>query len=66
MSNWLESTIINLLNKPTILRFGGLDISKINKILKKKVLVKTNQKKNCSWSISLTLLSRHSIKNKCN
>ena len=41
----LESTIINLLGKPTILRFGGLDISKINKILKKKVLVKTNSKK---------------------
>ena len=41
----IESTIINLLNKPTILRFGGLDISKINKILKKKVLVKTNSKK---------------------
>ena len=41
----IESTIINLLNKPTILRFGGLDISKINTILKKKVLVKTNSKK---------------------
>ena len=41
----IESTIINLLNKPTILRFGGLDISKINKILKKKVLVKNNSKK---------------------
>ena len=41
----IESTIINLLNKPTILRLGGLDISKINKILKKKVLVKTNSKK---------------------
>ena len=41
----IESTIINLLNKPTILRYGGLDISKINKILKKKVLVKTNSKK---------------------
>ena len=41
----IESTIINLLNKPTILRFGGLDISKIKKILKKKVLVKTNSKK---------------------
>ena len=41
----IESTIINLLNKPIILRFGGLDISKINKILKKKVLVKTNSKK---------------------
>ena len=32
----VESTIINLLNKPTILRFGGLDISKIEKVLKKK------------------------------
>ena len=41
----LESTIINLISKPTILRFGGLDISKIEKILKKKVLIKTNLKK---------------------
>ncbi|MDC0642108.1 L-threonylcarbamoyladenylate synthase [Candidatus Pelagibacter sp.] len=41
----LESTIINLLSKPTILRFGGLDISKIEKILKKKILIKTNLKK---------------------
>ena len=41
----LESTIINLLEKPTILRFGGLDVSKIEKILKKKVLIKTNSKK---------------------
>ena len=41
----LESTIINLLKKPTILRFGGLDVSKIEKILKKRVLVKTNSKK---------------------
>ena len=41
----LESTIINLLKKPTILRFGGLDVSKIEKILKKRVLIKTNSKK---------------------
>ena len=41
----LESTIINLIDKPTVLRFGGLDISKIEKILKKKVLIKTNLKK---------------------
>ena len=41
----LESTIINLIGKPTILRCGGLDISKIEKILKKKVLIKTNLKK---------------------
>ena len=36
----LESTIINLIGKPTILRLGGLDITKIEKILKKKVLIK--------------------------
>ena len=41
----LESTIINLLSKPTILRFGGLDISEIEKILKKKILIKINSKK---------------------
>jgi len=41
----LESTIINLLKKPTILRFGGSDVSKIEKILKKRVLIKTNSKK---------------------
>ena len=41
----LESTIINLLSNPTILRFGGLDISKIEKILNKKILIKTNLKK---------------------
>jgi len=33
----VESTIINLTAKPTILRFGGLDISKIEKILKKEL-----------------------------
>jgi L-threonylcarbamoyladenylate synthase len=41
----VESTIINLLNKPTILRLGGLDVSKIKKILKKKILFKTISKK---------------------
>ena len=41
----VESTIISLLSKPTILRFGGLDISKIEKVLKKKILIKTNSKK---------------------
>ena len=41
----VESTIINLTSKPTILRFGGLDISKIEKVLKKKVLIITNSKK---------------------
>jgi len=41
----VESTIINLLNKPIILRFGGLDVLKIEKVLKKKVSIKTNSKK---------------------
>ena len=41
----LESTIINLTTKPTILRFGGLDFSKIEKILDKKVLINTKSKK---------------------
>ena len=41
----VESTIINLKNKPTILRFGGLDVSKIEKILKKKILININSKK---------------------
>ena len=42
----VESTIINLINKPSILRFGGLEISKIQKLLKKKILINTNSKKN--------------------
>ena len=41
----VESTIINLLNKPSILRFGGLEISKIEKVLKNKILIKNNSKK---------------------
>tara|TARA_Y100000741_G_scaffold348759_1_gene317197 strand:- start:610 stop:1542 length:933 start_codon:yes stop_codon:yes gene_type:complete len=41
----IESTIINLTSEPSILRFGGLDISKIQKVLKKKVSIKTKSKK---------------------
>ena len=41
----LESTIINLVGVPKILRLGGLDISKIEKVLKIKVLINTNSKK---------------------
>ncbi|MBD1167275.1 threonylcarbamoyl-AMP synthase [Pelagibacterales bacterium SAG-MED09] len=40
----VESTILNLLNKPSLLRYGGLDIKKIEKILKKKLLINTNLK----------------------
>ena len=41
----VESTIINLTTKPTILRFGGLDILKIEKILKRRIVIDTNSKK---------------------
>ena len=41
----IESTIINLLNKPELLRLGGLDISKIEKNLQKRILIKNNLKK---------------------
>ena len=44
----VESTILNLLEKPSILRYGGLDTSKIEKVLKKKLFIKTNTKKNIS------------------
>ena len=40
----IESTIISLVGKPTILRLGGLDISKIKKILKIKINININPK----------------------
>ena len=41
----IESTIINLIGKPTILRLGGLDISKIQKTLGFKISLNINPKK---------------------
>ena len=41
----IESTIINLIGKPTILRLGGLDISKIQKTLGFKLNIAVNLKK---------------------
>ena len=41
----IESTIINLIGKPTILRLGGLDISKIQKTLGFKLNIAINPKK---------------------
>ena len=41
----IESTIINLIGKPTILRLGGLDISKIKKTLGSKMNLAINPKK---------------------
>jgi len=40
----IESTIISLVGKPTILRLGGLDISKIKKILKIKININIDPK----------------------
>ena len=40
----IESTIIDLVGKPTILRPGGLEIEKIEKILKLKVKIKLKSK----------------------
>ena len=44
----IESTIINLLNKPAILRLGGLDVKKIEKVLKKNISIKIRSKKKIS------------------
>ena len=41
----IESTIINLIGKPTILRLGGLDVSKIQKTLGFKLNIAVNLKK---------------------
>jgi len=41
----LESTIIDIRNKPKILRLGGLEFSAIEKILKKKVIISNNPSK---------------------
>ena len=44
----VESTILNLLEKPSLLRYGGLDTKKIEKVLNKKLLINTNSKKKLS------------------
>ena len=41
----LESTIIDIRNKPKILRLGGLEISAIERTLKKKVIINNNPSK---------------------
>ena len=41
----IESTIVNLTTSPKILRLGGLEISRIEKVLKKKIPLKTKTKK---------------------
>ena len=41
----IESTIIDIRNKPKILRLGGLEVSIIERALKKKVIIKNNPSK---------------------
>ena len=41
----LESTIIDLTSKPTILRQGSITIKKIQKVLKKKIIINKKSKK---------------------
>ena len=49
----LESTIIDLTNKPQILRLGGLEITKIKKVLRKKIRININPKKKSAPGQSL-------------
>ena len=45
----IESTIIDLRDKPMVLRLGGLEVSKIEKILCRKIKININAKKeNCT------------------
>ncbi|MDC0215593.1 L-threonylcarbamoyladenylate synthase [Candidatus Pelagibacter sp.] len=41
----IESTIIDLVNKPQILRLGALEVSKIEKFLKQKIKINNNPSK---------------------
>ena len=40
----VESTIISIINKPRLLRYGGLDVSKIKKTLRKNIIININSK----------------------
>ena len=41
----LESTIIDVRNNPRILRLGGIDVSNIQKVLNKKIIINNNPSK---------------------
>ena len=50
----IESTIINLTKRPEILRLGGLENSKIKKVLKKQLIININpSKKNAPGQLKL-------------
>lgn len=44
----IESTIISLIKSPKILRLGGLEVSKIKRLIKKKITLNINPKKKIS------------------
>ena len=59
----LESTIISLVDKPKILRLGGIERTKINKVLNKNIKFYKKKSKNyCARSIKIALFSRNSYK----
>ena len=41
----LESTIVDLTGKPSVLRLGSISVNKIQKILKKKIRISKGKKK---------------------
>ena len=48
----VESTIINLTDNASILRLGGVSVSKIKKIIKKRILIKNRYRKKISPGLS--------------
>ena len=40
----ISSTILNITNKPRLLRYGGLSVSKIKKTLNQKIIININSK----------------------
>ena len=59
----LESTIVDLRNKPKILRLGGLEISTIQKVLKKKITKNIQaEARNARYDILKTFCKKNNIK----
>ena len=49
----VESTILNITNKPRLLRYGGLSVSKIKKTLNQKITININSKDKISPGLFL-------------
>ena len=61
----LESTIINLVNKPQILRLGGIEIKKVSKVLKKKLNYTKNKSTKVPGQVKISLFTWNTHKIKC-